>query len=260
GKTLLAKEVSKWLFDGDRGLIRIDMSEYSEKHNVARLFGAPPGYVGYGEGGQLTEAVRRQPYSVVLFDEIEKAHPEVFDAMLQIFDEGHLTDGSGRRVDFRNTIIVMTSNVGSQAAAQQPRSVGYGTPSRDAARQEAPQEAYRRALEETFSPEFLNRIDDIVTFRTLECSDVERIVELELAGLLRRTERLGYRVRVTDAARRRLATMGYERRYGVRSLRRTLADQVEEPLSSLIIDGKLREGDTVVVEAERPSGVRLRVA
>ena len=260
GKTLLAKEVSKWLFDEHRGLIRIDMSEYGEKHNVARLIGSPPGYVGYGEGGQLTEAVRRQPYAVVLFDEIEKAHPEVFNAMLQIFDEGHLTDGSGRKVDFRNTIIIMTSNVGSRAVVQKSVQVGYSTTSKSAVADVTPQSEYRKALEHTFAPEFLNRIDDIVLFRTLEIGDVERIVDLELQGLMARTGKLGYKVKITDGAKRRLAAMGYESRYGVRSLKRTLMDNVEEPLSALIIDGKLHEGDTIVVESDKARGVKLRVA
>ena len=260
GKTLLAKEVSKWLFDEHRGLIRIDMSEYAEKHNVARLIGPPPGYVGYGEGGQLTEAVRRQPYAVVLLDEIEKAPPEVFNSMLQIFDEGHLTDGSGRKVDFRNTIIIMTSNVGSRNVVQKSVQVGYSTVSKSATAVTAPQCEYRKALEQTFAPEFLNRIDDIVLFRTLEISDVERIIELELQGLFERTRRLGYKVKITDGAKRRLAAMGYESRYGVRSLKRTLMDNVEEPLSTLIIDGKLHEGDTVVVESDKSHGVRIRVA
>ena len=260
GKTLLAKEVSKWLFDEHRGLIRIDMSEYAEKHNVARLIGSPPGYVGYGEGGQLTEAVRRQPYAVVLFDEIEKAHPEVFNAMLQIFDEGHLTDGSGRKVDFRNTIIIMTSNVGSRQVVQKSVHVGYTTPSKAETEILAPKTEYRRALEQTFAPEFLNRVDDIVIFRTLELKDVEKIVELELRGLFDRTRKLGYTVKITEGAKQALASMGYESRYGVRSLRRTLTDRVEEPLSALIIDGKLHRGDTVVIEKDRPKGVRLRVA
>ena len=260
GKTLLAKEVSRWLFDERRGLIRIDMSEYAEKHNVARLFGAPPGYVGYGEGGQLTEAVRRRPHAVVLFDEIEKAHPEVFNTLLQLLDEGHLTDGAGRRVDFRNTILIMTSNVGSQAAARRPVQVGYATASKQESAARTPEAEYRRALEQTFPPEFLNRIDDIVLFRPLEIRDVERIVDLELQGLLGRTHQLGYRLRITRGARRRLAAMGYEARYGARALKRTLTDQVEDPLSSMIIDGRLREGDTVVVESDRGDGIRLRVA
>jgi len=260
GKTLLAKEVSKWLFDGERGLIRLDMSEYAEKHNVARLIGSPPGYVGYGEGGQLTEAVRRQPYAVVLLDEIEKAHPEVFNTLLQLFDEGHLTDGTGRRVDFRNTIVIMTSNVGSRDATQRAVRVGYDTASKETAAATAPTAEYRRALERTFSPEFLNRIDDIVLFRPLALGDAERIVDLELAALLERTLRLGYRLRVTRTARRRLASMGFEARYGVRALKRTLTEQVEEPLSTLIVDGRLHEGDTIVVESDRGSGIRLRVA
>lgn len=259
GKTLLAKEVSKWLFDEHRGLIRIDMSEYAEKHNVARLIGPPPGYVGYGEGGQLTEAVRRQPYAVVLLDEIEKAHPEVFNTLLQLFDEGRLTDGSGRTVDFRNTILIMTSNVGSREVARKPLRVGYVTPSKGAAPDTAPDGEYRRALERVFAPEFLNRIDDIVIFRTLDAGDVVRIIDLELQGLFTRTGRLGYKIKVTEGAKRRLASMGYEARYGVRSLRRTLAEQVEEPLSTLILDGKLRTGDTVVVESDRSRGIRLRV-
>ena len=259
GKTLLAKEVSKWLFDEHRGLIRIDMSEYAEKHNVARLIGPPPGYVGYGEGGQLTEAVRRQPYAVVLLDEIEKAHPEVFNTLLQLFDEGRLTDGSGRTVDFRNTILIMTSNVGSREVARKPLRVGYATPSKDAAPDTGPDGEYRRALERAFAPEFLNRIDDIVIFRTLDAGDVVRIIDLELQGLFTRTGRLGYKIKVTEGAKRRLASMGYEARYGVRSLRRTLAEQVEEPLSTLILDGKLRTGDTVVVESDRSRGIRLRV-
>ena len=232
GKTLLAKEVSKWLFDEQRGLIRIDMSEYSEKHNVARLIGSPPGYVG----------------------------PEVFNTMLQIFDEGHLTDGSGRKVDFRNTIIIMTSNVGSRDVVKKSVQVGYSTVSKSATASATPRCEYRKALEQTFAPEFLNRIDDIVLFRTLELSDVERIIELELQGLFERTRRLGYKVKITDGAKRRLAAMGYESRYGVRSLKRTLMDNVEEPLSTLIIDGKLHEGDTVVVESDKSHGVKLRVA
>ena len=259
GKTLLAKEVSKWLFDEHRGLIRIDMSEYAEKHNVARLIGPPPGYVGYGEGGQLTEAVRRQPYAVVLLDEIEKAHPEVFNTLLQLFDEGRLTDGSGRTVDFRNTILIMTSNVGSREVARKPLRVGYATPAMGAAPDTTPDGEYRRALERVFAPEFLNRIDDIVIFRTLDAGDVVRIIDLELQGLFTRTGRLGYKIKVTEGAKRRLASMGYEARYGVRSLRRTLAEQVEEPLSTLILDGKLRTGDTVVVESDRSRGIRLRV-
>ena len=259
GKTLLAKELSRHLFDEKRGLIRIDMSEYGERHNVARLIGSPPGYVGYGEGGQLTEAVRRRPYSVVLFDEIEKAHPDTFNTMLQIFDEGHLTDGSGRRVDFRNTIIIMTSNVGSREIATQPVRVGYTTSSRELAPSTEPQEEYRKALERTFAPEFLNRVDDVVVFRSLDTADIECIIECELREIFARTERLGYRLEITPQARRALAEMGYDERYGARSLKRTLTDRIEEPLSTLIIEGQLHTGDTIIVDHSE-NVVKLRVA
>ncbi len=236
------------------------MSEYGEKHNVARLIGSPPGYVGYGEGGQLTEAVRRQPYAVILFDEIEKAHPDVFNSMLQIFDEGQLTDGSGRKVDFRNTVIILTSNVGSRAVAEKSVQVGYNTPSKDTNCVVTPYVEYRKALEYTFAPEFLNRIDDIVYFRTLTVDDVERIIDLELDGILSRTKQLGYEVEITSEAKQRLAVMGYESRYGVRALRRTLLDQVEEPLSALIIDGKLQVGGRVTIDRDEEENITLRVA
>ncbi len=261
GKTLLAKELSQWMFDERRGLIRIDMSEYTEKHNVSRLIGSPPGYVGYGEGGQLSEAVRRQPYAVVLLDEVEKAHPEIFNSMLQIFDEGHLTDGSGRKVDFSNTIIIMTSNVGSKAAVKRRKQVGYSTSVKDESLAVAPQQEYRAAIERTFSPEFLNRIDDIVLFQHLSLEDVKEIIDLELSGLQSRLGRLGYALRITDSAKQTLADIGYSSKYGARSLKRTLSEKVEVPLSQLIIDGDLRQGDTVVVEkAKLIPDVRLKVA
>ena len=259
GKTLLAKELSKWMFDQNRGLIRIDMSEYGEKHNTSRLIGSPPGYVGYGEGGQLTEAVRRQPYSVVLFDEVEKAHPEVFNTMLQIFDEGHLTDGAGRRVDFRNTIIILTSNVGSRAATERVSMVGFNTSTKETLRSGTPSGEYRKALERTFAPEFLNRIDDIIYFRELTQDDVESIIDLELQNLFSRAKQLGYTLEVQPDARRRLAHLGYEARYGARALRRTLLDKVEEPLSALIVDGKLHIGGKVFIEVA-DDDITLRVA
>ena len=259
GKTLLAKELSKWMFDQNRGLIRIDMSEYGEKHNTSRLIGSPPGYVGYGEGGQLTEAVRRQPYSVVLFDEVEKAHPEVFNTMLQIFDEGHLTDGAGRRVDFRNTIIILTSNVGSRAATERVSMVGFNTSTKETLRSGTPSGEYRKALERTFAPEFLNRIDDIIYFRELSQDDVESIIDLELQNLFSRAKQLGYTLEVQPDARRRLAHLGYEARYGARALRRTLLDKVEEPLSALIVDGKLHIGGKVLIEVLNDD-ITLRVA
>ena len=259
GKTLLAKELSKWLFDHRQGLIRIDMSEYSEKHNVARLIGSPPGYVGYGEGGQLSEAVRRRPYAVVLFDEIEKAHPDIFNTMLQIFDEGHLTDGSGRKVDFKNTVIILTSNIGSRSVAERSIRVGFNTSSKQSNAQLTPQNEYSKALESTFAPEFLNRIDDVIYFRTLSLEDVEQIIDLELESILSRAKKIGLNVEITPTARKLLATMGYESRYGVRALRRTLLDKVEEPLSELIIEQELSESCNVVID-EHDEQILLRVA
>ncbi len=259
GKTLLAKELSKWLFDEERGLIRLDMSEYGEKHQVARLIGSPPGYVGYGEGGQLTEAVRRRPYAVVLFDEIEKAHPDLFNTLLQLFDEGHLTDSAGRRVDFRNTVLIMTSNVGSRETAHARRPIGF--PSRAAASPTTtPSTAtYRNALERTFAPEFLNRIDEVVQFRPLNEEAIEQIAALELEGLCKRIERQGYMLRISPTARRRLAVMGYEAHYGARALKRTLRQQIEEPIAQLIIDGVVASGNTIQIESSGKEGIRLRV-
>ncbi len=261
GKTLLAKEISKWLFDERRGLIRIDMSEYGEKHNVSRLIGSPPGYVGYGEGGQLSEAVRRQPYAVVLLDEIEKAHPEVFNSMLQIFDEGHLTDGSGRKVDFSNTIIIMTSNVGSRVVAKRRKQVGYSTTVKCEQTAKSPTVEYRKSLERTFAPEFLNRIDDVVVFHSLSLTDVKQIVELEIAAIRGRVEALGYSLRITDCALQTLSEIGYSAEYGARSLRRTLSEKVEDPLSELIIAGEVMMGDTIVVEKLKSAkDVKLKIA
>ena len=243
GKTLLAKELSKWLFDENKGLIRIDMSEYSEKHNVARLIGSPPGYVGYGEGGQLTEAVRRHPYSVVLFDEIEKAHPEVFNTLLQIFDEGHLTDGSGRKVDFRNTVIILTSNVGSRAAAIRSTQVGYSTCSKSDTQQKAPQSEYRRALEETFAPEFLNRLDDIINFDQLDLEAIKRIVDIELKPIVKRVKEMGYTLETAEDAKEFLARKGYDVQYGARPLKRALQTYLEDAICELVINDELRDGE-----------------
>ena len=247
GKTHLAKELARWLFDRDDALIRVDMSEYSEKHNVSRLIGSPPGYVGYSEGGQLTEKVRRHPYSVLLFDEIEKAHPDIFNVMLQIFDDGQLTDGLGRKVDFRNTIIIMTSNVGSRNVAQFGNVMGYNTSNKAGVASANKESIYRKSLGQTFAPEFLNRIDDIVIFNSLDEGDVRRIVDLEFEQLNRRVVELGYRLSISDEAKAALVKKGYEPCYGVRSLKRTLLDHVEEPLAELIVDGELAEGDSVEV-------------
>lgn len=260
GKTLLAKELSQYLFDQRRGLIRLDMSEYSERHNVARLIGSPPGYVGHGEGGQLTEAVRRQPYAVILFDEIDKAHSDIFNTMLQIFDEGHLTDGSGRKVDFRNTIIIMTSNAGARNAQEKRRRVGYSTHSKENNQDNQSDDAYQRALESTFSPEFLNRIDETILFRSLTIDDIEQIINLELDSILKRTQEQGYTVEITAEAKRHLATIGYDSQYGARALRRTLRTNIEEPLSSFIIEGRLCTGGSVAIWHDENEGLLLQVA
>ena len=260
GKTLLAKELSQYLFDQRRRLIRLDMSEYSERHNVARLIGSPPGYVGHGEGGQLTEAVRRQPYAVILFDEIDKAHSDIFNTMLQIFDEGHLTDGSGRKVDFRNTIIIMTSNAGARNVQEKRRRVGYSTHSKVNNQDNQSDDEYQRALESTFSPEFLNRIDETVLFRPLTIDDIELIINLELDSILKRTREQGYTVEITAEAKRHLATIGYDSQYGARALRRTLRTNIEEPLSSFIIEGRLRTGGSVAIWHDENEGLLLQVA
>ena len=245
GKTLLAKELAKYLFDSGDHLVRVDMSEYAEAHNVARLVGSPPGYVGYGEGGQLTEAVRRKPYAVVLLDEIEKAHPAIFNTLLQLFDEGRLTDGEGRTVDFRNTIIIMTSNVGSREVAERGDGIGYSTSSR---RLHTTAEAeYRRATERTFSPEFLNRIDEVLLFEPLSETSAEKIVRLECERLRKRLRAQGYRLRISPATYRRLTEIGFTPRYGARALRRTIVEHIEEPIATLILRGEMRTGAEICI-------------
>jgi ATP-dependent Clp protease ATP-binding subunit ClpB len=239
GKTELARSLAEFLFDDESAMVRIDMSEYQEKHTVSRLIGAPPGYVGYDEGGQLTEAVRRRPYSVVLFDEIEKAHPEVFDVLLQLLDDGRLTDGHGRTVDFKNSIVIMTSNVGSQWI----RELGGG----DSA------EMRRRvmaALEQNFKPEFLNRVDEIVIFNNLTREDLAHIVEIQLRNLRRLLADRKIDLQLTEAAREWLANTGYDPVYGARPLKRTIQRYVQDPLALKILGGEFKEGDVVVVDAD----------
>lgn len=247
GKTLLAKELSKWMFDQTDALVRIDMSEYSEKHNVSRLIGSPPGYIGHNEGGQLTETVRRQPYAVILFDEIEKAHSDVFNIMLQIFDEGHLTDGLGRKIDFRNTVIIMTSNVGSRAAASRTPVIGYNAPDTASAQENSDDEGYRTALEDKFAPEFINRIDDIVIFNKLSFADVKGIVGIEFGHIARRAALTGYTIELSDKAIQRLAEMGFDPKYGARSIKRILLEYVEEPLAAMIVNEDITSGDEISI-------------
>ena len=243
GKTELARALAEFLFDDDRAMIRIDMSEYMEKHSVSRMIGAPPGYVGYEEGGQLTEAIRRKPYSVVLFDEIEKAHPDVFNIMLQILEDGQLTDGKGRKVDFRNAVLIMTSNVGSTALFE----LSGTDPER--ARKEA-----MEALRAAFRPEFLNRIDDIVIFNPLGRDQLEKIVELQLASVQKLLADRNVRIELTPAARALILAEGYDPAYGARPLRRTVQRLVQDPLALEILDGRLLPGETVRVDADQAAG------
>jgi ATP-dependent Clp protease ATP-binding subunit ClpB len=247
GKTELARALAEFLFDDEHAMIRIDMSEYQEKHTVARLIGAPPGYVGYEEGGQLTESVRRRPYSVVLFDEIEKAHHDVFNVMLQVLDDGRLTDGQGRTVDFKNAIVIMTSNVGSQRILEYHGSfagAGY----------ERMKETVLEEMRRQFRPEFLNRVDEIIVFHALSEEHLKQIVEIQL-GRLR--ARLGDRhivLELTDAARANLVRTGYDPAYGARPLKRAIQKKIETPLGRLLIKGDIRDGQKVVVDAEGASG------
>jgi len=236
GKTELAKALAGFLFGSDNALLRIDMSEYMERHAVARLIGSPPGYIGYEEGGQLTEAVRRRPYQVILFDEIEKAHPQVMNLLLQLLDEGRLTDGHGRTVDFRHTILILTSNVGSEEFQSE-------------ASEETIQRKIREQLKKTFRPEFLNRIDEIIIFHPLSEEAIEKIVELKVAGLNERLAEQGITLSLTDEAKRILAKEGYDPHYGARPLARALKRLVENPLASKIVSGEIEEGDSVIVDA-----------
>ncbi|MBI1922317.1 MAG: ATP-dependent chaperone ClpB [Geobacter sp.] len=237
GKTETARALAQFLFDDDQAIVRIDMSEYQEKHTVARLIGAPPGYVGYEEGGQLTEAVRRRPYSIVLFDEIEKAHPEVFNVLLQVLDDGRLTDGQGRTVDFRNTVIIMTSNLGSQFIQQ------YGPT--DYAKMRT---MVMETLKENFKPEFLNRVDEIVIYHALPLEQLKKIVDIQLKGLEKRLADRRLTLAVTDKAKTWLAHEGFDPNYGARPLKRTLQRSIQDPLALLILEGKFAEGDTVQVD------------
>jgi ATP-dependent Clp protease ATP-binding subunit ClpC len=245
GKTELAKVLSQYLFDSEDALIRIDMSEYMEKFAVSRLIGAPPGYVGYEEGGQLTEKVRRKPYSIVLLDEIEKAHPDVFNLLLQVLDDGQLTDSLGRKIDFKNTIIIMTSNIGSRQLKEFGQGVGFNTTARSSQSDEHAKSVIESSLKKAFAPEFLNRIDDVVMFNSLTKEDIFKIIDIELAGLYKRVNELGYKLRLTDEAKEFLTDRGYDSSYGARPLKRAIQKYIEDPMAEEIIKGELVEGDTL---------------
>jgi len=239
GKTELAKALAEFIFDIDQAMIRIDMSEYMEKHAVSRLIGAPPGYVGYEEGGYLTEAVRRRPYSVVLFDEIEKAHPEVFNVLLQILDDGRMTDGHGRTVDFKNTIIIMTSNVGSQWI----RELGISS-------REQVEEKIMEALRASFKPEFLNRIDETIIFHNLTAEDLVAVVDIQLKRLSDRLSDLNIELVLSDGAKRLIAEKGYDPVYGARPLKRALQKFIENPLSMEILKGSIQQSGRILADVE----------
>ena len=241
GKTELTKALAEYLFDDEKALIRIDMSEYMEKHSVARLIGAPPGYVGYEEGGALTEAVRRRPYQVVLFDEIEKAHPDVFNVLLQVLDDGRLTDGQGHTVDFRNTLIIMTSNLGADYLVNQPE--GEDT---DAVRDQV-----MGVVRAAFRPEFLNRVDEIILFHRLKRDEMGRIVDIQLKRLQKLLDERKIVITLEPAARDWLADKGWDPAYGARPLKRVIQKAVQDPLAEMILAGKIKDGETVVVSGDK---------
>ncbi|MFK8046072.1 MAG: ATP-dependent Clp protease ATP-binding subunit [Crocinitomicaceae bacterium] len=251
GKTQLAKVLAKNLFDSEEALIRIDMSEYMEKFSVSRLVGAPPGYVGYEEGGQLTEKVRRKPYSIVLLDEIEKAHPDVFNMLLQVLDDGHMTDGLGRKIDFKNTIIIMTSNIGVRQLQDFGTGVGFGTKSQQEQKDEAAVLIIHKALKKAFAPEFLNRIDDMIIFNSLKPEHIHEIIDIELKKLYARIVDLGYNVEMTTEAKKYIADKGYDEKYGARPLNRAIQKFVEDPLAEEIINSKLKDGDTIKIDFDK---------
>lgn len=248
GKTELAKALARFLFNNDDSLIRIDMSEYMEKFSVSRLIGAPPGYVGYEEGGQLTEKVRRKPYAVILLDEIEKAHPDIFNILLQVLDDGMLTDGLGRKVDFKNTIIIMTSNIGVRQLKEFGDGVGFATQARTASSEENSKGVIERALKRTFSPEFLNRLDDVIIFNSLNEDDIDKIIDVIMADVLKRMRTLGYELSLERDARNFIAQRGYDQQFGARPLHRAIQKYLEDPLAEEILNKNVKEGDSILVK------------
>jgi ATP-dependent Clp protease ATP-binding subunit ClpC len=250
GKTQLAKVLARNLFDSDDALIRIDMSEYMEKFSISRLVGAPPGYVGYEEGGQLTEKVRRKPYAIILLDEIEKAHPDVFNLLLQVLDDGHMTDGLGRKIDFKNTILIMTSNIGARQLADFGTGVGFGTKSQEEAKEANSKMVIQNALRKAFSPEFLNRVDDMIMFKSLSREDIHKIIDIELEKLHDRIKGMGYFVESTEKAKDFILEKGYDEKFGARPMKRAIQKFIEDPLAEEIINANLVEGDTILLDHE----------
>lgn len=253
GKTQLAKVLAKELFDSEEALVRIDMSEYMEKFAISRLVGAPPGYVGYEEGGQLTEKIRRKPYAVVLLDEIEKAHPDVFNMMLQVLDDGFLTDSLGRKIDFRNTIIIMTSNIGARQLKDFGQGVGFGTAAKTAQADDYNKSVIENALKKAFAPEFLNRIDDVIVFNSLEKHDIDKIIDIEMEKLILRIKDLGYTFTISEKAKDFIAEKGFDKQFGARPLKRAIQKYVEDALAEEIITSKIHEGDEIFMDLNEDS-------
>ena len=250
GKTQLTKVLARELFDSEDALIRIDMSEYMEKFAISRLVGAPPGYVGYEEGGQLTEKVRRKPYAVILLDEIEKAHPDIFNMLLQVLDDGYLTDSLGRKIDFRNTIIIMTSNIGARQIKDFGQGVGFGTAAKKAQEGDHNRGVIEKALKKAFAPEFLNRIDDVVVFNALEKEDIHKIIDIELKKVIHRIEDLGYKIELSKVAKEFIAEKGFDKQYGARPLKRAIQKYIEDLLAEEIVNNRLTEGEQIVLDLE----------
>jgi ATP-dependent Clp protease ATP-binding subunit ClpC len=254
GKTELARALARHMFDSEDALIRIDMSEYMEKFTVSRLIGAPPGYVGYEEGGQLTERVRRKPYSVILLDEIEKAHPDIYNILLQVLDDGQLTDGLGRKVDFKNTLIIMTSNIGVRQLKDFGEGVGFATAARVQNADEANKAVIEKALKRTFSPEFLNRIDDVVIFNSLSKDDIFEIIDILMKGVLKRLNTLGFSLELNPDAKEYIADKGYDQQFGARPLHRAIQKYLEDPLAEEILNMNIKPGDIVTVSLDQEQG------
>ena len=251
GKTQLAKILALYLFDSVDNLIRMDMSEYMEKFSVSRLVGAPPGYIGYEEGGQLTEKVRRKPYSIILLDEIEKAHPDIFHLLLQVLDEGQLTDSLGRRIEFRNTIIIMTSNIGSRQLKDFGQGVGFSTQAKQDSSSQHAKSVIQNALKRSFAPEFLNRLDDVVIFNSLNKEHIYEIIDIELKGLFDRVKALGYSIEITKEAKDYVTEKGYDADFGARPLKRAIQKYLEDPMAEAIIKSSLKQGDVLLVEYDK---------
>ena len=259
GKTQLAKELADIMFGDKDALIRVDMSEYMEKFDVNKLIGAPPGYVGHEDGGQLTEKVKRKPYSIVLFDEVEKAHPEIFNTLLQILDEGYITDGLGRKINFKNTLIILTSNVGQRKLQEFGTGVGFTTQSKQDKLEAENEILLKKELQKAFSPEFINRLDDIIYFKALDKEDVIKILDVEINKVLPRLESLGFKVKITQDLKEKIADNGFDPKFGARPIKRMLQKYVEDTLAELMVQNKVAEGSTVTLSYDPEKEEKMQI-